>query len=101
MVYILCLILSWSTRKRKNQAGVEKLEKEGDVKVDREDKKVFVKLQLGANAETMLLCQHRKRTSVAQAHCSLVFQQHHFSHNLSLIQMCFNLQRALEKMFLC
>ena len=93
--------MSRSTREGKIQAGVEKLEKEGDVEVDREDKKVFVKLQLGASAETMLLCPHRKKTSVAQAHCSLVFQQHHFSHNLSSIQMGLILQRALEKMLSC
>ena len=50
-----------------NQAGAEKLEEEGhvDEEVDREDKKVVDKLQIRANAEAMLLCQHRKRTSVA------------------------------------
>ena len=50
-----------------------------DEETDREDKKVLDKLQIGANAETVLLCQHRKRTSVAQAQCGLAFQHHFFT----------------------
>ena len=48
--------MSRSRKKRKIRAGVEQLEQEGDVdkKNDRKDKKD--QLQIGANAEIVLLC---------------------------------------------
>ena len=81
--------MSQSTRKRKIQAGVKQLEQDGDLdaEADKEDKKVLDKLQTGANAETGLLCQHRKRTSCTNTVRPCISTAPLF-YNLSLIQMC-------------
>ena len=86
-----------STRKGKIQAEVEQLQKKGGL----DEEGGLDKLQIGAEAETGLLCQHRKRTSVAQAQCGLAFQQHHFFSQLVLNPNVLDLAMRLEKMFLC